>query len=362
MKSLLKNVLNQGVLTDILTEDGKIVSVEPGGGDYPGVPFRDFGGAAVYPGLIDIHSHGAIGFDMATEYDMLPRLADWYLAHGITTWYPTVTTTSRENFIAATHQPLNIGHGANMPGFHMEGPFLCTKYKGAQNPEYIIPPTMELVKECGEVKLITVAPEVPGAIEFIREATDAGIVVALGHTDTDYDTAVSAFRAGARSITHTFNAMKGIHHREPGLIPAGADEGGYAQLISDGVHVHPAAVRLLYKLYGREHITLISDTVSASGMPDGSYSLAGLEVTVTDGVARLKVGGNLAGSTTNLFDCVRAAIGMGIPKEDAVYMASRTPAVLMGLNKGVIAPGYDADFIIVDGDFNLIAAIARGEL
>lgn len=361
MKKLIKNAMHKGALTDILVQDGKIAAVVPATEDWGDISYTDVAGAKIYPGLIDIHSHGAIGYDMATEYGHLPELADWYLAHGITTWYPTVTTTSVQNFVAATHQPRSLGHGANMPGFHLEGPFLSLKYKGAQNPDYIIPPTMELIDKCEGVSLITVAPEIPGAIEFIKEVTSRGVVVALGHTDTDYDTAVRAFRAGARSITHTFNGMKGIHHRDPGVIGAGADEGGYAQLISDGVHVHPSAVRLLYKLYGREHITLISDTVSAADMPDGEYSLAGLSVTVSSGVARLSEGGNLAGSTTNLFDCVKCAIRMGIPEEDAVYMATAAPARLMGLNKGIIEVGYDADFIVVDGEFNLIKAIVRGE-
>ena len=361
MKKLIKNVYTGGALCDILVEDGLILSVEPAGGEYPDAPAKDFGGARIYPGLIDIHSHGAIGIDMASKYEDLGRLADWYLAGGTTTWYPTVTTTSRENFIGATSQNIDLGHGANIPGFHFEGPFLCMKYKGAQNPDYIIPPDLSLIDECKNVKLITVAPENEGAIDFIREMRNRGVVVALGHTDAGYDIAREAFEAGASSITHTFNAMKGVHHRDPGAIGAGADCGAYAQVISDGIHLHPSVVRMLYKLYGRDRVTLISDTIEAAGMADGIYDLAGLSVTVEDGVARLTVGGNLAGSTTPLFKCVKTAIGMGIPEEDADYMASTAPARLMGLNKGVIAPGYDADFIIVDGEFNLVTAIARGE-
>ena len=155
--------------------------------------------------------------------------------------------------------------------------------------------------------------------------------------------------------------MPGLHHRDPGPIPAGAECGAYAELICDGIHVHPAMVRLLIGLYGTDRVVLISDSVEATGLSDGSYTLGGQDIVVKDGVART-LGGNLAGSTSTLFDCVKCAISFGIPKCDAVKMASATPALMMGLNKGKIEVGYDADFIIVDNEFNLIRAIARGEV
>ncbi|MBQ8372349.1 MAG: N-acetylglucosamine-6-phosphate deacetylase [Clostridia bacterium] len=348
---IIKNVRLGGELTDITIENGKITGI--GKTDAPGT---DFGGNKIYPGLIDIHSHGCIGYD--SSVGGIPEMADWQLEHGITTWYPTTMTVSEEDIIKATHTDIDLGHGANIPGFHLEGPFINVALKGAQNEKYVISPTMDLINKCKNVKMVTVAPEVEGAIEFIKECP---AVIAIGHTTCDYDTAMAAFAAGARSLTHTFNCMPGIHHRNPGPIPAGAESGAYAQLITDGVHIHPSVVKMLYKLYGPDHITIISDSMQATAVGDGEYVFGGLDVVVKDGAARLKDSGNLAGSTTCLFDCVRQAIRMGIPEEDAVKMASETPATLMGLNKGRIEVGLDADFIIVDDDFNLVKAIARGE-
>ena len=351
-RTVLKNLTLDGVVTDIVIADGKIEKI--GKTDEVGV---DFGGAEVYPGLIDTHSHGCIGKD--TMRGELQKMADYQLANGTTTWYPTTMTMSEEDIIAATSVDIDLPHGANIPGFHLEGPFINVKYKGAQNEKYVIAPTLELVKKCKNAKMITVAPEVEGAIDFIKEC---GLVVALGHTDCDYDTARAAFDAGARSLTHTFNVMPPIHHRAPGPVPAGADDGRvFAQLICDGKHVHPAVVRMLVKLYGTDRVVLISDSVEATGLPDGNYTLGGQDIIVKDRTART-LGGNLAGSTSTLFECVKCAIEFGIPKADAVKMASETPAKMMGLNKGKIEVGYDADFIIVDGDFNLIRAIARGEV
>lgn len=350
---VIKNVRLYGSLTDITVDNGKIVGI--GLTDEPGT---DFGGNKIYPGLIDIHSHGCIGYD--TMEGNIDKMADWELSQGVTTWYPTTMTMSREDVARATSAPIDFGHGANIPGFHLEGPFINVKYKGAQNEKYIIPPSMDFVNDCKNVALITLAPEVEGAIDFIKECP---YVVAIGHTDTDYDTAVRAFEAGAKCLTHTYNAMPGIHHRKPGPIGAGSDcEGVYAQLICDGTHVHPSAVRMLIKMYGTDRICFISDSLNATGLAEGRYMFGGQEILVKNGVARVgDENGPIAGAITSLFGCVKCAIKFGIPEEDAVKMASLNPAKLMGLNKGVIAEGYDADFIIVDDEFNLVKAIARGE-
>lgn len=348
---LLKNVNLNGDIVDIGIENGKISFI--GKSELGGV---DFGGNKIYPGLIDIHSHGVVGLD--TMSGGLEEMADYMLSRGTTTWYPTTMTMSVEDIVAATEADIDFGHGANIPGFHMEGPFINVKYKGAQNEEFILPPSMEIFNRCKNIKIVTVAPECEGAIEFIRECP---AVVALGHTDCTYDEAVMAFEAGAKSLTHTYNAMSPIHHRNPGPIGAGFDKGAYAQLICDGKHVHPSAVRMLIKLYGYDHITLISDSIHATGVGDGEYMFGGQPIVVRDATART-LDGALAGSTTCLFDCVRCAISMGIPEDKAVMMASESPAKLMGLNKGKIEVGYDADFIIVDNEFNLVRAIARGEL
>ncbi len=349
---VIKNVNLYGKLTDISVEDGRICAI--GKSRLDGV---DFGGKRIFPGLIDIHSHGCIGYD--TMEGNLTEMAVWQLEHGITTWYPTTMTMSESDIIKATERLWYCDTvGANMPGYHMEGPFINEKHKGAQNAEYIKKPDIDFFFRCRDIKMVTIAPEIEGSMEFIEQCP---AVVSVGHTDADYDTALKAFKRGARCLTHTFNVMPPIHHRAPGPIGAGSEcDWVYAQLICDGVHVHKAAVNMLIGIYGKERVILISDSMRATGLGDGEYSFGGQSITVKDGYARTK-DGNLAGSTTNLFDCVKCAISFGVKDEDAVKMASENPARLMGLNKGKIEVGYDADFIIVDDDFNLVKAIVRGE-
>ena len=353
---IIKNVICDGRQVDIAVENGKIYNIyDSGSSECPDAEYVDFGGAEIYPGLIDIHSHGALGHD-TMDADALDFLAEYYLKNGITTWYPTTMTMSVDDINAAVTAPY-AGGGASILGFHFEGPFINAKRCGAQDPEYAIAPDASLFDSHECMKMITVAPETEGAIEYIKNCP---AVVAIGHTCCDYDTARAAFLAGAKCLTHTFNARPGIHHRDPGPVIAGAECGAYAQLICDGIHIHPAVVRSLIKLYGTERVILISDSISATGLPDGEYTLGGQAVRMDGGVVTLREG-VLAGSSVTLFECVRRAISFGIPKADAVKMASENPARLMGINKGVIAEGYDADFIIVDSDFNLVRAIARGE-
>lgn len=351
----IKNATVGNTVLDVGVEDGKIAFI--GKTDEQGL---DLSGLTLYPGLIDVHSHGCRGFDVMDKAP-LDVQARYLLENGTTTWYPTTMTMPVEDTVYAAAKSTSVGGGANMPGFHLEGPFINVKYKGAQNPDYIIKPTVSLLDECPSAKMITVAPELEGAEEFIKEAAARGVIVSLGHTDADYDTAVKAFEAGACCLTHTFNAMNGIHHRAPGPILAAAERDGvYAQLITDGLHVHPASVRMLIKLFGDDRIVLISDSMAATGFSDGSYSFGGLDIRVENGVARTE-GGNLAGSTTTLFGCVKKLISFGIEPERAVKMATENPARMMGIRKGRIEVGYDADLIAVDKDFNLVRVIARGE-
>ncbi len=349
--TIIKNVSLYGEIVDIATEGGKIVEIGKINGE--GI---DFGGAKIYPGLIDTHIHGCVGYDTMDGH--LVEMSEWLLSQGISSWCPTTTTMSWDDIVRATNVELP-NTGAEVIGFHLEGPFINKDYKGAQNEEYVIAPTMELIRACKNVKKISLAPEVDGAMELIDEC---GLVVSLGHTACDYDTAMEAFRHGATCLTHTYNRMPAIHHRDPGPIGAGCEHGGvYAELICDGKHIHKAAVNLLVRAYGEDKVVLISDSMPATGLGDGDYELSGLPVTVRDGYART-TDGALAGSTSTLFDCVKAAISFGIPELVAVKMATENPAKLMGLNKGKIAVGYDADFLIVDDNFNLIRAISRGNI
>lgn len=345
---ILKNAVLNGQLTDITICDGKIKDIQK-----TNLPGEDLGGLKIYPGLIDIHIHGCVGYDTMDEEDRLSEMSDYLLSKGTTTWYPTTMTMSKEDIIRATSRAINREQGAKIEGFHLEGPFINPKRKGAQNSDFIFKPDESFVSECKNVKMVTLAPELPGSKSFIENSE---AVIALGHTDADYDTAMGAFRTGAKCLTHAFNAMPPIHHRDPGPLVAAFDSGAYVQLIADGKHIHPSVIRMYRAAVGDDKVILISDSMRATGLSDGEYTLGGSKVNVIGGTAYTESGA-LAGSTSTLFDCVKCAISMGIEERIAVKMATENPARLMGLNKGKIEVGYDADFILVDDKFNLIKTL-----
>ena len=350
----LKNVRLNGILTDVGIESGKFAFI--GNTSEEGY---DCGGLKIYPGLVDIHSHGCIGFDTMDEEDHLEEMSEYQLKCGTTTWYPTTMTMSREDIVRATKRNISFSRGAAVAGFHMEGPFINPKYKGAMNEDYIFRPDITLFEECENVKMVTLAPELPGSKSFIENCP---AVISIGHTDCDYDTAMGAFRTGARCLTHAFNAMPGIHHRAPGPLAAAMDsEGAYVQLIADGKHIHPSVIRMYVRAVGEDRVILISDCMRATGLSDGEYSFGGQRIIVKDNTALTETG-HLAGSTVTLFECVKCAIGMGISEESAFKMASENPARLMSLNKGKIEVGYDADFILVDNEINLVKVVKAGIL
>ncbi|MBQ8351498.1 MAG: N-acetylglucosamine-6-phosphate deacetylase [Clostridia bacterium] len=357
MKTIIHNArLLGGDAVTVFVTDGVITAM--GKGDlhegYTADQIIDAEGNYLVPGLIDIHSHGCIGRD-TMDGDGLGEMADEYLRHGVTTWYPTTMTESPERIRAAMDQPLDLGHGAHMPGFHVEGPYINQKYKGAQNEAFIKKPDLDEFLSYENAAMVTVAPELAGSEAFIRRASKQA-VVSIGHTDCDYDTAYAAFMAGANCLTHTCNAMPPLLHRAPWPIRAALTAGGYAQVISDGLHLHPAMVLALYRIFGRERMILISDSMRATGLSDGVYDLGSQPITVKNGEARTE-GGALAGSTTTLFTCVQRAIKFGIPAADAFAMASETPATLMGLRKGRVEIGYDADLLLVDEQYNLLRSM-----
>lgn len=353
---LIKNARIDRVHACVAVDNGIIVSVTRDDGfttHDPADRVIDAGGAHLFPGLIDIHTHGMMGMD-TMDGDSLTPLRKAYLAAGTTTVYPTTVTAAVDNIRRVLSQDITPATGgACVPGFHVEGPYVNPAAAGAQDPAYIKDPDAVEFSTFPNAAIVTIAPELPGAMNFIKST---GACVALGHTKADYETARAAFRAGARHLTHTCNAMPPLLHRAPGPIGAALREGGYVQVISDGLHLHESMVLALYRMFGAERMILISDSMRATGMPDGSYMLGGLEITVKEGVART-ADGALAGSTTTLLGCVRRAIAFGIPPKDAFAMASRTPAEMLGLKKGVIAPGYDAEFVLVDDEYNLIKAM-----
>ncbi len=349
---IYKNANIDGKLLDIQTENGKIVAVGALAGD--GI---DVKGLRVYPGLFDIHSHGCVGCD-TMDGNHLAEMSEYLAKNGTTSWLPTTMTVAMEDIRQVVGADISHIPGANVVGFHAEGPYVSKKYKGAQNEAFIIDPDVEAFSQLKNVKLITLAPELSGAMEFIKNCS---CPVSLGHTDASYDCAAEAIQNGAVCITHTFNAMAPLHHREPGAIGAAIDNNIYVQVISDGVHLHPAVVRTLYRLFGTERMILISDSMCATGVSDGDYMFGGQPIRVENSVART-LDGAIAGSTSTLLTCVKKAVEFGIPEADAFKMASHTPATMLGVKKGKIEPGYDAEFIAVDDKLNLSMCVVRGEL
>ena len=323
----------------------------------------DLQGATVIPGLIDVHNHGNSGADFSDgDYEGLKKMAKYLAENGVTSFAPASLTLPYDVLekafatAAQLHKEAPEGHSRLM-GIQMEGPYFSEKKKGAQNGEYLKNPDFEGFKKlydgCGGlIRIADVAPELPGAAEFVEKASKL-CTVSVAHTDSDYDHAKEAFHRGATHLTHLYNAMPGIHHRNPGVIPAAAEDPRVrAELICDGMHVHPASVRLAFRIFGGERMVLVSDALRCCGMPDGEYELGGQPVFLKGGVAKLS-DGTLAGAATNLYDCMKNAILFGIPEEDAVRSATANPAAAIGAadQVGTIATGKLADFIVCRSDY-----------
>jgi N-acetylglucosamine-6-phosphate deacetylase len=335
--------------------DGKIVSIN----QEKGLTGLDADGCRVIPGLIEVHAHGCMGFD--TLDGNFEPMCDFLAKNGTTTWLPTTMTTNTEALIEVTHRRTDFS-GTYIHGFHLEGPYISPKYKGAQNEDFIKAPSLEEFDRFHNVKMITVAPELPGSMDFIRSVTADGVVVSLGHTDTDYNTAIEAIERGANCLTHTFNAMPSLHHRNPGPVGAGAEKHIWAQIICDGIHIHRSSVLAAYRLFGKDRLTLISDSIRPAGLPRGTVSESGgIPVVVRDGAVYLEGSDTLAGSGSTLWDCVQCAVKMGIDFYDAVTMATKTPAKLLGLKKGQIKEGYDADLIFISDNMEIEEVIIAGK-
>lgn len=350
---IIYNALIGGCLKSVIIKDGKIAEVTDNinSGDI------NAGGNRLIPGLIDVHTHGCVGSDtMDADFEPMCR---FYAEHGTTSFLPTTMTMGYDALERVTNAETDFA-GANILGFHFEGPYISHKHKGAQNEKYIKNPSYEDFERFKNVKMITVAPELQGSMEFIKAVTP-DCVVSLGHTDCNYETALTAIENGAKCLTHTYNAMPPLHHRNPGPIGAAFEKHIYAQLICDGFHISKPVVLATYKMFGADRMTLISDSIRCAGLPNGEYESGGLKVFLKDGAARL-ADGTIAGSSATLLDCVKTAVKFGIPFDDAVKMASETPANMLGIKKGRIEQGYDADLLIVDNEINLKTVIINGEV
>ena len=326
----------------------------------------DAAGGYVIPGLVDIHTHGAVGEDFSDGKPQgLQPLADYYAAHGVTSYLATTMTLKEEVLTPAMHavRDFKPSGGAKCAGVHLEGPFLSFAKRGAQAAENLHKPDAALFHRLneasgGQVRLVTVACEEEGAIPFIREVSQV-CTVSLGHTSADYDTAMAGFQAGASHATHLYNGMPSLLHRAPGVIGAAFDAGASVELICDGLHIHPAVIRATYQMFG-DRLNLISDSLRCAGMPDGDYELGGQPIVVKDHKATL-LDGTLAGSSISLLDAVRNVVRFGLPLAEAVYAASAAPAKAVGLDAGVIAQGKAADLVVLDRDLNLKAVFVDGQ-
>lgn len=322
------------------------------------------------PGLIDIHTHGALGADASDgSEEGLGVMGRFYAAEGVTSWCPTTMTLPEATLsqaVRSIHGFRRSGDSAKIAGIHLEGPFLNAGKCGAQNPDHIVPPDADMFRRLQEeagglIRLITVAPESPGAVEFIREISGE-CTVSLGHTAADYETAMRAYDAGARHATHLFNAMTPLSHRAPGVVAAASDAGASVELICDTLHVFPPMMRLVQRLFG-EKLVLISDSLRCAGMPDGDYELGGQLITMRDGHALMKGTDTIAGSSIHLMEGLRRSVSCGIPLEAAVYAASTAPARAIGMDGriGAIAPGMQADLVLLDRDLRVKSVFIDGE-
>lgn len=323
-------------------------------------------GLLVLPGLIDIHSHGAVGHDFSDgDKEGLKKILAYEYTHGITSFCPTTMTLPGESLLQIFHSMndwKNEEGRARIIGINMEGPFLDPVKKGAHKENNIMPPNLNLFQKCNEacekqVRLMTIAPNIEGAITLIQELKDK-VVISLGHTSADYETAKKAIGAGASHVTHLFNAMNSFGHRDPGLIGAASeDESCMAELICDGIHVHESMVRAAFKLFPNR-IVLVSDSMRATGMGDGTYDLGGQQVTVVGKRATL-ADGTIAGSVSNLYDCLLNAVSFGIPLKEAIAAATMNPAKSIGIfhETGSLTPGKRADVILMDKNLKLVRVI-----
>ncbi len=353
---------NKGfVIGDVLVADNRITEdIEAAKKDGIIIDATD---KYILPGLVDIHSHGAVGHDFCdASSEGLKEILRYEKSCGITSYCPTSMTLSKDMLIDIFNSATSIEPDdelANIVGINMEGPFISMNKRGAQNAKYISNPDIDMFNECYKasgnlIKLITIAPELEGSSEFISKFKDT-LAISIGHTEANYDQATAAFNNGANHVTHLCNAMPPFHHRDTGVFGAAAENKDVVvELICDGIHIHPSMIRTIFKIFGADRIALISDSMEATGMPDGDYELGKQHVIKKDHLATLE-NGTLAGSATNLFDCMKKAVEFGIPLEDAIKSATMTPAKSIGLYPeiGCLDIGSRADILILNKEYKL---------
>jgi N-acetylglucosamine-6-phosphate deacetylase len=344
-------------------EDGRIVAVEPDAAKHDG-PY-------ICPGFVDVHVHGWGGYDAMSGPDALSGMARALLRHGITAFLPTAVTSPLETLVAfaddvrgwTSEAPAD---GAEPLGFNLEGPYISHDKKGAQNPAFIQVPTEadpgRLEALLKGLQIITIAPEVTGAVEMIRWFAVRGVAVSLGHSNASHEAAAAGYAAGARTTTHLFNAMSGVHNHEPGLaVAALADDGVYVELIADGHHVDPSVWPLILRAKRPDRLIVVSDALSMAGVGQGRFSLGGLEVEIRGEGCRLVSDGRLAGSVIAIDTAVRNLTLAGLPLPRAVAAATQNPLTLLGVtDRGRLTPGHLADLVELDDDLRVSRVMRAG--
>lgn len=352
--------------------EGEAAGAHPGGATEV-----DAAGGWICPGFIDMHVHGGGGADtMDADMDALRTMARTHAKYGTTAFLPTTVTAPHGQLLevaAVVREATGAWtSGAMVLGLHLEGPYVNPKRAGAQNPSHMRAPVQQELEELYETargawRVITMAPELPGAVEAIGWLTERGILVSMGHTDATYEETLAGIDAGARHATHFFNAMRGLHHREPGFVGAVLQQDLVGvELIADGEHVHPAGLHLAVRCKGVERISLVTDCIRARDLPDGRYKLGDLDVVVQDGKARLQDDEEtIAGSLLTMADAVRLMVrDVGVSVRDAVTMASSNPARAIGVDeaKGSLEPGKDGDVTVLDDELRVLATVVAGRV
>jgi N-acetylglucosamine-6-phosphate deacetylase len=350
---------------------GDVIDAVGSGDPHEQLPAVDLRGQWVLPGFVDVHVHGGGGasFTEGTS-DQARQAAAFHRGQGSTTVLASLVTAPLAELEARAGLLAGLADDGVIAGLHLEGPFLSPLRRGAQDPRHMITPDVAVFERLhaaarGHLRVITLAPELPGALAVIQAATRAGVTVAVGHTDATAEVTLAAIDAGATHATHLFNGMRPPHHREPGAVGALLDRDEVTcEVIADGVHLDDIMVRLTARAAGPGRLVLVSDAMAAAGMPDGSYQLGSQRVTVAGGVARLlEDRAAIAGSTATLADVVRHAVAAGLPVSDVAAAASTTPARVLGLadRTGALSPGLSADLVVCDDDFRPRAVMRHGE-
>ena len=362
----------------VVVEDGHITALQSrSDAEIPAGRLLDFPDLILAPGFIDIHIHGAAGRDaMEADESALAQIERQLAKHGVTAYLPTTVTASQEKILKALGglgeliATANKNQGRAAPlGIHLEGPFISHEKRGVHPPENLLPPSPQAFDRfwqasAGNISIMTIAPELPGAVETIQYARTLGVHSSLGHSNATYQEALSGISAGADHATHTFNAMRTLDHREPGILGAVLEDNELtADIIADGIHVHPNVLKLFLRSKGADRAILITDAISATGMPDGVYSLGGLEVQVSNG--RCEFQGKLAGSVLTLDRAIRNVMSFaGWQLQQAIKLATLNPTKRLGISdqRGLLATGRRADLVVLTPEGEVVNTIIGGEI